>query len=66
MSKIQDIISVSISQNNSNPKEIPSSTAVKTKIALRIKRAEMDLTVYNGCGKYILYKTLKELTNHAH
>ena len=64
MSKIQDIVSVSLSSPNSEPKSIAQSTPIKPKVALRIKRGDMDLTFYNGCDKYILYTTLKELTGN--
>ncbi|EJM6074590.1 hypothetical protein NOQ75_002093 [Enterococcus faecalis] len=65
MSKIQEIVAVNLGQNNSNTKQIPTSATVKPKIALRIKHAELDLTVYNGCDKYILYTALKELNTYA-
>jgi hypothetical protein len=66
MQKIQDIVPVNIQPDNirrHDPVQSHPNNA-KPKVALRLKRGDMDITFYNGCDKYILYTALKELNAH--
>lgn len=59
MNKIQEIVPVNIKPNQLGPTE--SAHATKPKVALRLRRGDLDLTCHNECDKYILYTVLKEL-----
>lgn len=66
MAKIQEIVPVNIKSDQVKQQTSGKSHSIKPKIALRVKRDEMDLIFYNGCDKYILYTVLKELNLYDH
>jgi hypothetical protein len=66
MTKIQDIVPVNIKPNQATRNEAIQSHSTKPKVALRLKRDDLDITFYNGCDKYLLYTVLKELNNYDH
>jgi hypothetical protein len=66
MTKIQDIVPVNIKPNQATRNEATQSHSTKPKVALRLKRDDLDITFYNGCDKYLLYTVLKELNNYDH
>ncbi|WP_288394917.1 hypothetical protein [uncultured Vagococcus sp.] len=67
MEKIQDIIPVSLKSDTSNDNntKYKESTNHKQKIALQVKRNNMDITIYNGCNNYILNAALGVFNSHA-
>lgn len=58
----QEIVPVSLQPTP--PKSGPTPNQTTQKIALRVKRDNMDITIYNGCNNYILNAALKEF-NHG-
>ncbi|MGX7026044.1 hypothetical protein [Vagococcus hydrophili] len=58
----QEIVPVSLQPTP--PKSAPTPNQTTQKIALRVKRDNMDITIYNGCNNYILNAALKEF-NHG-
>lgn len=56
----QEIVPVSLQPT----KSAPTLNQTTQKIALRVKRDNMDITIYNGCNNYILNAALKEF-NHG-
>ncbi len=66
MAKIQEIVPVNIKSDQVKQQTSGKSHSIKPKIALRVKRGEMDSIFYNGCDKYILYTVLKELNLYDH
>lgn len=40
-------------------------TGDKAKIAMRLKTADAELTIFNGADKYIFFGIIKEMLNHA-
>lgn len=67
MEKIQDIVPVSLKSDNSsdNNTKYRESTNYKPKVALQVKRDNMDITIYNGCNNYILNAALGVFNSHA-
>lgn len=67
MEKIQDIVPVSLKSDNSsdNNTKYRESTNYKPKVALQVKRDNMDITIYNGCNNYILNAALGVFHSHA-
>lgn len=67
MEKIQDIIPVSLKSDNANDNntKYKEPTNYKPKIALQVKRNNMDITIYNGCNNYILNAALGVFNPHV-
>lgn len=67
MEKIQDIVPVSLKSDSSsyNTNKNQNSATHKPKVALQVKRDNMDITIYNGCNNYILNAALGVLNSHA-
>jgi hypothetical protein len=46
---------------NEEPKQQPMTNHSKTKVACKLKKGNIEITLFNGVDKYILYTILKEL-----
>ncbi|MDR1473569.1 MAG: hypothetical protein LBI41_03305 [Lactobacillales bacterium] len=61
--KHQEIVPLNIREEKL--KSIPSGTRSSAQLAARLKIGPIDISIYNGCDKYIIYTVLKEVENNA-
>lgn len=67
MQQRQDIVPVTL-KSEVQEKKLPPQESFKTvnpKVALQVKRDNMDITIYNGCNNYILNAALGVFNSHA-
>ncbi|MGX4686183.1 hypothetical protein JNUCC83_04700 [Vagococcus sp. JNUCC 83] len=67
MPEKQDIVPVTFDSKFKQKNDGPQSTTnvTKPKVTIRVKRDQMDITIYNGCNNYILNAALGVLNSHA-
>jgi len=67
MEKSQDIVPITLESDNNKKSGYSndSRNSFKPKVAIQVKRNNMDITIYNGCNQYILNAALGVIHSHA-